>query len=50
MILPDFVFRPKEEVPYINMPQNRYSHLQVDPHKKIFELKPYAKKPIKDKT
>lgn len=46
MILSDFVFRPKQEVPYIYMPQNRYYHLQVDPHKKIFELKPYAKKPV----
>jgi broad specificity phosphatase PhoE/adenylylsulfate kinase-like enzyme len=43
MILSDFVFRPREEVPYIYMPQNRYYHIQVDPHKKIFELKPYAK-------
>ena len=43
MILSDFVFRPKAEVPYIYMPQNRYYHLQVDPHKKIFELKPFEK-------
>lgn len=42
MILSDFVFRPKEEVPYIYMPQNRYYHLQIDPYKKQFELKPYA--------
>lgn len=42
MILSDFVFRPKEEVPYIYMPQNRYYHLQIDPHKKHFELKPFA--------
>ena len=45
MILADFVFRPKQEVPYIYMPQNRYYHIQIDPHKKIFELKPYAQKP-----
>jgi broad specificity phosphatase PhoE len=50
MILSDFVFRPRKEVPYIYMPQNRYYHIQVDPHKKIFELKPYAKKPVKDQT
>ncbi|MBI5556342.1 MAG: histidine phosphatase family protein [Deltaproteobacteria bacterium] len=43
MILSDFVFRPKEEVPYIYMPQNRYYHLQIDPHKKHFELKPFMK-------
>jgi len=42
MILSDFVFRPKEEVPYIYMPQNRYYHLQIDPYKKHFELKPFA--------
>lgn len=46
MILSDFVFRPKQEVPYIYMPQNRYYHIQVDPHKKIFELKPYAQPPV----
>ena len=41
MILSYFVFRQKEEVPYIYMPQNRYYHIQINPHKKIFELKPY---------
>ncbi len=45
MILSDFVFRQKEEVPYSYMPQNRYYHLQIDPHKKICELKPYAQHP-----
>ncbi len=48
MILSDFVFRPREEVPYIYMPQNRYYHIQIDPQKKIFELKPYARKSIKE--
>ncbi len=48
MILSDFVFRQKEEVPYIYMPQDRYYHLQIDPHKKTFELKPYANSQIKD--
>lgn len=47
MILSDFVFRQKEEVPYIYMPQDRYYHLQIDPHKKNFELKPYAHSQIK---
>jgi broad specificity phosphatase PhoE/predicted kinase len=42
MILCDFLFRPKEEVPYIYMPQDRYYHLRIDPHRKIFELKPYT--------
>lgn len=41
MILSYFVFRSKEEVPYIYMPQNRYYHIQIDPHKKTFELKSY---------
>lgn len=41
MILSYFVYRQKEEVPYIYMPQNRYYHIQIDPHRKTFELKPY---------
>ncbi|MBU0680796.1 MAG: 6-phosphofructo-2-kinase/fructose-2,6-bisphosphatase [Proteobacteria bacterium] len=48
MILSDFVFRQKEEVPYIYMPQDRYYHIQIDPHKKHFELKPYANNQLKD--
>lgn len=42
MILSYFVFRQTGEVPYIYMPQNRYYHIQIDPHKKNFELKPYT--------
>lgn len=42
MILSDFVFRPKEEVPYIYMPQNRYYHIQIDTHKKHFEIKSFT--------
>ena len=41
MILSYFIFRQKEEVPYIYMPQNRYYHIQISPYKKIFELKGY---------
>lgn len=41
MILSHFVFRPKDEVPYIYMPQNRYYHIQISPYKKTFELKRY---------
>jgi len=41
MILSSFVFRPKEEVPFIYMPQDRYYHIQVDPYKRISELMPY---------
>ncbi|MDA8163821.1 MAG: 6-phosphofructo-2-kinase/fructose-2,6-bisphosphatase, partial [Desulfobacteraceae bacterium] len=31
MILSDFLFRRKEDVPYIHMPQDRYYHLVIDP-------------------
>jgi broad specificity phosphatase PhoE/predicted kinase len=41
MILSYFVYRKKEEVPYIYMPQNCYYHIVVTPYKKLFELKPY---------
>lgn len=41
MILSYFVSRPKGEVPFIYMPQDRYYHIQVDPYKRIFELLPY---------
>jgi len=44
MILSDFVFRPKEEVPYIYMPQNRYYQIRIDPYKRIFALRAYAAK------
>lgn len=45
MILSSFVFRLKEEVPYIYMPQDRYYHIQVDPYKRISELMPYTNNP-----
>lgn len=45
MILSYFVSRPKEEVPFIYMPQDRYYHIQVDPYKRIFELMPYINSP-----
>lgn len=41
MILSYFVFRQKDEVPYIYMPQNRYYHIHISPYKKTFELKSY---------
>lgn len=41
MILSSFLTRQEEEIPYIYMPQNRYYHIQIDPHKRIFELVPY---------
>jgi broad specificity phosphatase PhoE/predicted kinase len=39
MILSHFVFRRKEEVPYIYMPQDGYYHIVVTPNLKLFELK-----------
>jgi len=42
MILSYFLSRPKEEVPFIYMPQDRYYHIQIDPYKRIFELLPYT--------
>ena len=41
MILASFLSRQEEEIPYIYMPQDRYYHIQIDPHKRIFELIPY---------
>lgn len=41
MILSSFLSRQEEEIPYIYMPQDRYYHIQIDPHKRIFELVPY---------
>ena len=41
MILAYFLTRQEEEIPYIYMPQDRYYHIQIDPHKRSFELIPY---------
>jgi len=41
MILSSFLSRQEEEIPYVYMPQDRYYHIQIDPHKRIFELVPY---------
>jgi broad specificity phosphatase PhoE/adenylylsulfate kinase-like enzyme len=41
MILSSFLSRQEEEIPYIYMPQDRYYHIQIDPHKRIFELVSY---------
>jgi broad specificity phosphatase PhoE len=38
MILAHFVYRRREDVPYIYMPQNGYYRIQITPHKKLFEL------------
>ncbi len=41
MILSSFLSREEKEIPYIYMPQDRYYHIQIDPHKRLFELVPY---------
>ncbi len=42
MILSCFVYRQKEEVPFIFMPQDSYYQIQITPYKRSFELKPYG--------
>ncbi len=41
MILSSFLTRQEEEIPYIYMPQDKYYHIQIDPHKRLFELVQY---------
>ena len=41
MILSHFVYRRKEDVPYIYVPQTKYYHIVVDQNKKMFSLKKY---------
>jgi Fructose-2,6-bisphosphatase len=41
MILSCFLSRQEEEVPYIYMPQDCYYRIQIDPHKRMFELISY---------
>ncbi|NLX17656.1 MAG: 6-phosphofructokinase, partial [Desulfobulbus sp.] len=41
VILSCFQSRQEEEIPYIYMPQDRYYHIQIDPHKRLFELIAY---------
>jgi broad specificity phosphatase PhoE len=45
MILSSFLSRQEEEIPYIYMPQDRYYHIQIDPHKRIFEMVAYKNVP-----
>lgn len=40
MILAHFLFRRKEDVPYIFIPQDKYFHIVCTQEKKLFELKP----------
>lgn len=45
MILSRFLSRQEEEIPYVYMPQDRYYHIRIDPHKRSFELVPYRSAP-----
>ncbi len=45
MILSRFLSRQEEEIPYIYMPQDRYYHIRIDPHKRSFEMVPYRSAP-----
>ena len=42
MILSYFVYRRKEDIPYIYMPQDRYYHIVISQNKKLLELKKYT--------
>jgi len=41
MILSHFLFRRKEDVPYIYIPQNKFYYLSSTQNKKVFQLMPY---------
>jgi len=42
MMLSHFLFRRKEDVPYIYVPQDKFYHIAATQYKKIFQLKPYG--------
>ena len=41
MILSHFLYRRKEDVPYIYIPQDKFYHIVATPDKKLFQLKKY---------
>ena len=41
MILSHFVYRRKEDVPYIYIPQQKFYHIVINQNKKLFELKKF---------
>jgi broad specificity phosphatase PhoE len=41
MILSDFLYRRKEDVPYIYIPQDKFYHIVATQGKKLFQLKRY---------
>jgi broad specificity phosphatase PhoE/predicted kinase len=42
MILSSFVFKRREDVPYIYMPQDSYYQISISQNKKVFQLKKFA--------
>ena len=44
MILSHFLFRRKEDVPYIYIPQDKFYHISATQSKKLFQLKRYRKR------
>jgi broad specificity phosphatase PhoE len=42
MILSHFLFRRREDVPYIYIPQDKYYYISATQNKKLFQLKRYA--------
>lgn len=42
MILSSFVYKRKEDVPYIYMPQDRFYHIVISQNKKVFELRKFG--------
>jgi broad specificity phosphatase PhoE/predicted kinase len=42
MILSHFLYRRKEDVPYIYIPQDKFYHIVASQNKKLFQLKSYA--------
>jgi broad specificity phosphatase PhoE/predicted kinase len=43
MILSYFVYRRKEDVPYIYIPQSKFYHIVINQNKKLFEMKKFLK-------
>jgi len=41
MILSHFLYRRKEDVPYIYVPQDKFYHIVATQDKKLFQLKKY---------
>ena len=42
MILSSFVYKRREDVPYIYMPQDSYYQISISQNKKVFQLKKFS--------